>query len=135
MLRNYEKRISLLSCCILFFLMVALLLFYTMKTRLYFYCKFTGTVWAKDLIEVILTEEELEILYQNQYLYFEDQKKSFQVKSVTREVMIRKGKKYHDVYLICSLGENVKEKDMIEFALKKDKRGLFEIFRVIWDGD
>ena len=57
------------------------------------------------------------------------------MKSVIREVMVRKDQKYHDVYLACSLGEDVKEKDMVEFVLKKEKRGLFEIFRVIWDGD
>ena len=135
MLKNYEKHIFLLSSCLLFILLVILFFIYTMQTKIYFYSKFIGTVWSKDFIEVVVTEEQLKTLYQNRFLYFDNQKKSFQVKSVIREVMVRKDQKYHDVYLACSLGEDVKEKDMVEFVLKKEKRGLFEIFRVIWDGD
>ncbi len=134
MLRVYEKRLLLLTSVLVLILIEIIFFIYFTMTKIFTYEKFQGIVRKADVVSLIVKQEELSLFYRSHYIYVNNRKEEFVIQQVVRNVLKRKGDDYHEVLISFSFGKKLKENDVLEFSIKKNKIRSIEIFRIIWEG-
>lgn len=134
MLRVYEKRFFLLTSVLILILLEIIFFVYFTMIKIFTYQKFQGVVRKADVVSLIVKQEDLSLFYRNHYIYVDSRKKDFVVKQVVRDVLKRKGDNYHEVLISFSFDKKLKENDVLEFSIKKNKIRSIEIFKIIWEG-
>ena len=134
MLRVYEKRFFLLTSVLILILLEIIFFVYFTMIKIFTYQKFQGVVRKADVVSLIVKQEDLSLFYRNHYIYVDSRKKDFVVRQVVRDVLKRKGDNYHEVLISFSFDKKLKENDVLEFSIKKNKIRSIEIFKIIWEG-
>ncbi len=130
-LKNYEKKGTTVFFIIILLLGVLLLTIFTFFYKMPAYYAITGVVFKDDLIEVMITDEELKKLHNNRYLYIHDKKYKYNIKEVVEKALVQNNKNYNLIYIECLLNEE-KENDVIEMVFRNQNIKLFKIFEVMW---
>lgn len=130
-LKNYEKKGIIVFFIIILLLGVIALTIFTFIYKMPAYYSITGVIFKDDLIEVMITDEELKKIHNNGYFYIYDKKYKYDIKEVVNNALVQNSKNYNLTYIECLL-EKEKEKDVIEMVFKDKNVKLFKIFEVIW---
>ena len=133
-LRNYEKRCGILFLITIFFIAICGLVIYTVFFKVNSYYLIRGVVFKDDLLEVMVSDEELKILHKNGHLYIKDKEYDYNISDVILDALVRDKNNYNIVYIECKL-DNEKENDIVDLVFLDERVYLFKIFELIWKGD
>lgn len=134
-LRKYE-RLNLLIFTIIFLLILEVVFFviiFFRKTPIY--NKFSSVVVKDDIVSIIVSQDELKLFYDNKYIYVGDYRKVFKRVSITRNILKRNKKSYHEVLIKFSFDKKYKVNDIIEISVVRGKISSISIFKIIWKED
>lgn len=131
--RNYEKNNLIICFIIMLFIIEIIFICFLFVNERFNYKKFEGVVRKKDLLVLMVSEEDSKYFYKNNYLYDNDKKKSFKIVQIDKKVY-RDGNLYYDSILIkFKMDNEVIENDILEVSLMSEKIKLIEIFKIIWE--
>lgn len=130
-LKNYEKKSAVMFFVAILLFSILVLAIFTFFYKIPTYHLITGVVFKDDLIEVIVSDNELKQLYQNSTFYIDDEKYKYSIEEVVLKAMVKKHENYHIVYIGCLMRDE-RENDVVEFVLRDEKVKLFKMFEVIW---
>ena len=133
--RNYEKKILISIFIILLIILEIVFLIFLYNTKIYNYELLNGVVIKDDLVLLIVSEKENNLLNKNSYLYLNSKKIKYKVFEDRGFVLKRDYEKYKEVILEFKFNKKYKTNDSLQIILKKDKKRIIEIFKIIWDGD
>lgn len=131
-LKRYERHSLLFSFCVCLIFIVVAFFGYSLIKKIPNYVLISGVVKKRDVIEVLVTDKDLDILYKNKYVYIEGEKTSYKISNVVLKVLKRKKTMYHDVFISLEFDKNYKENDTIDLVIRNGSGKLISIFKTIW---
>lgn len=133
-LRNYEKRCGILFLITIFFIAICGLVIYTIFFKVNSYYLIRGVVFKDDLLQMMVSDKELKILYKNGHVYIKDKEYDYNISDVILNALVKDENNYNIVYIECKL-DNEKENDIVDLVFLDERVYLFKIFELIWKGD
>lgn len=133
-LRNYEKRIGILSITIVFLIIVVLVICFMSFYKIPSYLTIQGVFTNDNVIEVMLDKNTTKVLYRNSNLYIDNKKYKFNIRGTITDALTKDSKKYNISYIECSKNK-YKDKDIVELVLFREKVSLIKVFGLIWKED
>ena len=135
MKRQYEKNELLFFSSIIFIIVVILFLVFLINKRVVLYRQFNGIVSKENILEFILTDEELKLFYKNKIIYIDNKKYKFKIARFENDVVEREGKKYNYVYIKTNISNLLKVNDVVKISIMEKSIKSINIFKIIWGGD
>ena len=132
--RNYEKKDLIMLLVIIFFILEIIGISYLIKDKEYTYYKISGVISNKNVITMIVDNNEKKILYNNQTIYLDNKNIKYKIKENRGVILKKNNKKYYEILIKIKLPKNKKTTDVLEFSIKNKKRKLIEIIKNIWKG-
>lgn len=129
---NFNKCFILLFIFIILFLLIIIFLF---NNKLIIYKVFDGMIFDKNNILLVLNDDELKVFNKNKKLFIKNKSYMFSILKTSDNEIERNGDKYNQVFIEVSLPNMYKLGDVIGITIMDDRKRLFNIFNVIWDGD
>ena len=132
--KSYEKT-TLLKILITAILTLELVFFFLLYSHKEFnYKKIDGIVVKDNVMVLVLSKEERNILYKNSTLLMNDKLRRYKVLE-DNGVFIKKGKKkYYEIIIKTKFDKEYKANDSVEINLKDNKFRIIEMFKLIWGG-
>lgn len=130
---NYEKNKFITFLVVLLFVLLIGLGFYTWFRRINSYVILEGRVRKRYYIELMVDTRKLDILYKNGSVFIDDKKYKFSISDITKDVLTNKKIKY-SLVLIEVKYEGL-DNDYLRLVFNDRKISLWEIFKIIWEGD
>lgn len=96
------------------------------------YLLINGTVSDDNLIQILVKQDNLNILYKNKYLYLDGRKKQYSIKSVIRDIL-KRDENYHYVVVECRLNNKYKVNDSIDIVIGSGKTSFYRILKSVWE--
>jgi len=133
--KNYEKK-NLVVFFTVFFLILELIFFLVLTIKkTYSYDILSGIVMKKDLVIVVVSKKERNLLSQNKFLNLDDKKMKYKILEDHGPIISKGKEKYYEIILKFSFPREYKANDILTISLKNKKYQLIEIFKIIWEGD
>lgn len=130
----YEK-ILLIRLLIIGILILELIFFFLLYSYKEFnYKKINGIVVKDNVMALVLSKEEREILYKNSYLLMNDKLKKYIILEDNGVFIKKRNKKYYEIIIKVKIDRQYKTNDSIEINLKDNKYRVIEMFKLIWGG-
>ncbi len=135
MKKRYEKKDLIVGSSVVFFLIVFLFLIFLIRNHVVLYEKFNGIVSKEDVLQLVLSDEELKLFYKNQVFYIEGKKKKYKILKIEEAVVKRKGDTYNQVFIETNISNMLKVNDVVEISIMKKSVKSVNLFKIIWGGD
>lgn len=135
MKKRYEKNDLIVGSSVVFFLIVFLFLIFLIRNHVVLYEKFNGVVSKEDVLQLVLSDEELKLFYKNQVFYIEGKKKKYKILKIEEAVVKRKGDTYNQVFIETNISNMLKVNDVVEISIMKKNVKSINLFKIIWGGD
>ena len=135
MKKRYEKNDLIVGSSVVFFLIVFLFLIFLIRNHVVLYEKFNGVVSKEDVLQLVLSDEELKLFYKNQVFYIEGKKKKYKILKIEEAVVKRKGDTYNQVFIETNISNMLKVNDVMEISIMKKNVKSINLFKIIWGGD
>lgn len=129
---DYSKSYCLLFIFCIFLITIIIVLF---SKKLIIYKVFDGVIFDKNNILLMLSDDELKIFNKNKKLFINNKSFKFNISKIISDVLERNGDKYNQVFIEVNLSNMYKVGDVLRITIMDDRKSLFKIFKVIWDGD
>ena len=129
---NFNKCFILLFIFLIYFSFLFIFLF---NKKLIIYKVFSGVVFDSNNVLLVLNDDELKIFNKNKKLYINNKSYVFNISKIDNDVLERNGDKYNNVFIEINLPNMYKVGDVLSLTIMNDRKNLFRIFNVIWDGD
>lgn len=133
-LRNYEERGVILFFIIILFVSIFLFCCFSYFYKIPNYCLVQGIVFRDNLLEILVLEDDMNLIYDNGFVYIKTKKVKYKINSVLSNVLVKDKDKYSLVYIECLLSDK-KERDVVDVVFIKNRIRLVEIFKLIFKGD
>lgn len=135
MKKRYEsfESIVLFSTLILFLIFISI--FFINQKRLITYKIFSAVYYDKNIIALVVSNDELDLFFKNKKLFIDSKKISFEIDKIDKDILKRKGSIYSSIYIKTNISNMYKINDVIEVSIMDKKINTFNMFRIIWDGD
>lgn len=133
-LRNYEERGVILFFIIILFISIFVFSCFSYFYKIPNYCLVQGIVFRDNLLEILVLEDDMNLIYDNGFVYVNDKKIKYKINSILSNVLVKDKEKYNLVYIECLL-DNEKERDVVDLVFIKNRIRLVEIFKLIFKGD
>lgn len=135
MKKRYEsfESIVLFSTLILFLIFISI--FFINQKRLITYKIFSAVYYDKNIIVLVVSNDELDLFFKNKKLFIDSKKISFEIDKIDKDILKRKGSIYSSIYIKTNISNMYKINDVIEVSIMDKKINTFNMFRIIWDGD
>lgn len=135
MKKRYEsfESIVLFSTLILFLIFISI--FFINQKRLITYKIFNAVYYDKNIIVLVVSNDELDLFFKNKKLFIDSKKISFEIDKIDKDILKRKGSIYSSIYIKTNISNMYKINDVIEVSIMDKKINTFNMFRIIWDGD
>ena len=135
MMKRYEsfESIVLFSTLILFLIFISI--FFINQKRLITYKIFSAVYYDKNIIVLVVSNDELDLFFKNKKLFIDSKKISFEIDKIDKDILKRKGSIYSSIYIKTNISNMYKINDVIEVSIMDKKINTFNMFRIIWDGD
>ena len=78
-LKNYEKKNIIIFLFIIIFILEIMFIFLLFNIKNYKYVKISGIVIKKNILMVVVGEDERKLIYNNHYLFYKDSKKKYKI--------------------------------------------------------
>lgn len=129
---NFNKCFILLFIFLIYFSFLFIFLF---NKKLIIFKVFNGVVFDNNNVLLVLSDKELKIFNKNKKLYINNKCYMFDISKIDNNVLERNGDKYNNVFIEVNLPNMYKVGDVLNLTIMNDRKNLFRIFNVIWDGD
>lgn len=135
MKKRYEsfESVVLFSTLILFLIFISI--FFINQKRLITYKIFSAVYYDKNIIVLVVSNDELDLFFKNKKLFIDSKKISFEIDKIDKDILKRKGSIYSSIYIKTNISNMYKINDVIEVSIMDKKINTFNMFRIIWDGD
>lgn len=133
-LRNYEERGVILFFIIILFISIFVFSCFSYFYKIPNYCLVQGIVFRDNLLEILVLEDDMNLIYYNGFVYVKNKKIKYKINSILSNALVKDKEKYNLVYIECLLG-NEKERDVVDLVFIKNRIRLVEIFKLIFKGD
>lgn len=130
-LRNYEKKLGLFIVVGLFLILVLFSVIMAFLYKINSYFLITGVVAKDALVEAVVSDSELQILYKNSILYVDDVRYKYSINEVMLGAIKRNNTVYNLVYISFPT-KKMKENDVVDLVFLDRKIGFMEIFKLVW---
>lgn len=130
-LRNYEKKLGLFIVVGLFLILVLFSVIMAFLYKINSYFLITGVVVKDSLVEAVVSDSELQILYKNSILYVDDVRYEYSISEVMLGAIKRNNMVYNLVYISFPT-KKMKENDVVDLVFLDRKIGFIEIFKLVW---
>lgn len=130
-LRNYEKKLGLFIVVGLFLILVLFSVIMAFLYKINSYFLITVVVAKDSLVEAVVSDSELQILYKNSILYVDDVRYEYSISEVMLGAIKRNNTVYNLVYISFPT-KKMKENDVVDLVFLDRKIGFMEIFKLVW---
>lgn len=134
-IRNYEKTKEITIIIVLVIIIESIFLTFLINNKIYCYEQMTTIVLKDNIVMLVASKKEKELLYKNAKLFLKDKKVKYKIIEDKGVVITRNNKKYYEVLLEFKFDKKYKSNDTITVSLQEEKIKLIKIFKLIWDGD
>ena len=131
-LKNYEKKNIIIFLFIIIFILEIMFIFLLFNIKNYKYVKISGIVIKKNILMVVVGEDERKLIYNNHYLFYKDSKKKYKIIEDRGVLLKNDDVDYYEILINFKFVG--KENDALTLVLKNRKYRLIEMFKVIWEG-
>ena len=84
----------------------------------------------------IINNEDMDILYKNNYLYFNSKKIKYSLEKITKDVIKKDNNKFNEVLITFNFSnKKYKDNDVINISVRCNKEPIINMFKTIWKGD
>ncbi len=129
MKNEYEKFNLNIVLIILLFILEGIFFITLFNVKISTYKLFDGIVINDNLVEIIVSSDDLELFNNSHYFYYNNAKVKFKIEQVDRNII----KGYHSVVISCTSKKSVNE--IFRFSLFRKKVNTVSMFKIIWKGD
>lgn len=133
MKRKYEKNELIVFFSILFFILIIIVCLFLWYKKISIYKTFSGIVYKDNVLEVVVSVDDLKLFYKNEVIYIEDKSYKLDILKVDENILKREGKKYSSVFINVKFTDMYKLNDVITFSIREKGIRLIEIFKIIWE--
>lgn len=133
MKRKYEKNELIVFFSILFFILIIIVCLFLWYKKISIYKTFSGIVYKDNVLEVVVSVDDLKLFYKNEVIYIEDKSYKLDILKVDENILKRGGKKYSSVFINVKFTDMYKLNDVITFSIREKGMRLIEIFKIIWE--
>lgn len=135
MKKSYENYKKIILCISVFFIFIGIFIFSLNRKGIIIYEKFSGIYFKENTLVLVLNDEEINLFLKNKKLFINNKKRSFEIEKIDKDILERNGDNYSQVYIKTDISTMYKINDVIEISVMDKKIKLFNIFRIIWEGD
>lgn len=135
MKKRYESFESIVLFSTLILLLIFISIFFINQKRLITYKIFSAVYYDKNIIVLVVSNDELDLFFKNKKLFIDSKKISFEIDKIDKDILKRKGSIYSSIYIKTNISNMYKINDVIEVSIMDKKINTFNMFRIIWDGD
>ena len=139
MVRFMKKRYEIFENIVLFSILTLLLIFISIffinQKRLITYKVFSAVYYDKNIICLVVSNDDVNLFFKNKKLFIDSNKISFEIERVDKDILKREGDIYSSVYIKANISNMYKINDGIEVSIMNKKINIFNMFKIIWEGD
>lgn len=135
MKKRYESFESIVLFSTLILVLIFISIFFINQKRLITYKIFSAVYYDKNIIVLVVSNDELDLFFKNKKLFIDSKKISFEIDKIDKDILKRKGSIYSSIYIKTNISNMYKINDVIEVSIMDKKINTFNMFRIIWDGD
>lgn len=135
MKKNFENTHYIFILYIMFLFLLTFS-FYELKSR--FYTKYyitEASITNYQQLTMILDSSIWNQLNKNKTIYIEGNRKQIHIQKVTRNLIKKNGKNYHQVIITTKLNSKYQLLDTVTVTIYQKKRSLLTIFEACWKGE
>lgn len=133
MKKKYEKNELILFFSIMFFILIIIVFIFLWYKKISVYKIFSGVVYKDNVLEVIVSEDDLKLFYKNKVIYIEDKSYKLDILKVNKNILKREVMKYSSVFINIEFTDMYKLNDVIMLSIRDKGVRLIEIFKIIWE--
>ena len=130
--KNYEKNSLILFISIFIFLSEIVLIIFLYKYKIYEYKVITGIVSNKNIVTLVISKDEKELLYKNKKIYINNKYLNYKIIDDKGYLLKKNKKKYYEV--LISIKTNKEENDVVNLCIKNKKIRIIKLLKNIWEG-
>ena len=139
MVRFMKNRYEIFENIVLFSILTLLLIFISIffinQKRLITYKVFSAVYYDKNIICLVVSNDDVNLFFKNKKLFIDSNKISFEIERVDKDILKREGDIYSSVYIKANISNMYKINDGIEVSIMNKKINIFNMFKIIWEGD
>ena len=135
MKKRYESFESIVLFSTLILVLIFISIFFINQKRLITYKIFSAVYYDKNIIVLVVSNDELDLFFKNKKLFIDSKKISFEIDKIDKDILKRMGSIYSSIYIKTNISNMYKINDVIEVSIMDKKINTFNMFRIIWDGD
>lgn len=135
MKKRYENFENIVLFSILTLLSIFISIFFINQKRLITYKVFSAVYYDKNIICLVVSNDDVNLFFKNKKLFIDSNKISFEIERVDKDILKRKGDIYSSVYIKANISNMYKINDGIEVSIMNKKINIFNMFKIIWEGD
>jgi len=117
----------------MFFILIIIVFIFLWYKKISVYKIFSGVVYKDNVLEVIVSEDDLKLFYKNKVIYIEDKSYKLDILKVNKNILMREGMKYSSVFINIEFTDMYKLNDVIMLSIRDKGVRLIEIFKIIWE--
>lgn len=119
----------------LFSILIFCFIYYLFNKKIFVYKIFSGVIYKDNVIELFLSDDELLLFYKNMNMFIDDNKVKIKIIKVENDILHRGGVFYNQLFLDVKLNNTYKVNDVVKVSVVRRKMKIFNIFKIIWEGD
>lgn len=128
---KYKKTQLIISVMILLFIIELCFFNYCMNNDIKIYKKLNGVIISDNIVQLLVDDHELKILYSNKYVYIKNKRYKKEEHNITKKILKRRGKYYHYISLNINLETKYKMNDVIPITVYDKKEKIISIFKIL----
>lgn len=129
---KYKKTQLIISVMILLFIIELCFFNYCMNNDIKIYKKLNGVIISDNIVQLLVDDHELKILYSNKYVYIKNKRYKKEEHNITKKILKRRGKYYHYISLNINLENKYKMNDVIPITVYDKKEKIISIFKILF---
>ncbi|MBQ3511301.1 MAG: hypothetical protein IJA30_03300 [Bacilli bacterium] len=135
MKKRYENFENIVLFSILTLLLIFISIFFINQKRLITYKVFSAVYYDKNIICLVVSNDDVNLFFKNKKLFIDSNKISFEIERIDKDILKREGDIYSSVYIKANISNMYKINDGIEVSIMNKKINIFNMFKIIWEGD
>ena len=130
-----KSRYSLIySAYFLFIFLLVVLAFYFYHTCYKDYKIYSALIVNENSLEFLIEEDSYQKLNKNKKVFIQGKQYHVTIQKVVREILVKKGKKFHQVTVSLTLSNRYQLLDTVSLSIYESRRSLLTIFESCFKG-
>ena len=130
--RNYEKNELIIFVIVIVFFIEVLLTVFLFKYRVYKYKTLTGIVSNKNLVTLIVSKKEKNMLNKNRKIYIDNKYLNYKIVEDKGYITKKNKTKYYEIIIKVKTKKDINE--VVELSIKNKKTIIIKLLKNIWEG-